>query len=176
MDFEMYQVGKANKNLIGNERVMFDINDGGGLLYVLFDSPTPEEIRQFDEDIDIRYAKVGSVFMMLFKFGSLNWVDAPYSPHLSKFGTLEDPEDGQGLSVQIIFADSRTGIVHSLRMVGLSTQFTRCLFSDIAEELKKPFDQQLYGIDVSAVFNSYTTDDLVTMANASCTIRRNADV
>ena len=127
MDISVYQVGKVSEDLIGKEKIIFDITDGGGILYVLFSSPTENEIRQFKEDIEIRYVKVGSVFMMLFKFGSLNWADAPYSPHLSKMSGIAEPADGEGIALQIIFADADTGMVHGLRLIGLSTEFSRKL-------------------------------------------------
>lgn len=176
MGYDLYQVGEVNEKLIGNERVIFDINDSGAVLYVLFDNPTKNEIQQFDKDIEIRYVKVGSVFMMLFKFGNLNWIDAPYSPHLSRFAELEEPADGEGIGLQIIFGDCRTGMVHYLRLVGLSTEFSRKMVSDIAEDLKRPFNKDFYSIDISAVMNQYRTDDLVNMATNSCVRRRTDNV
>ena len=172
MDVSVYQVGKVSADLIGKEKIVFDITDGGGILYVLFSSPTENEIRQFKEDIEIRYVKVGSVFMMLFKFGSLNWVDAPYSPHLSKISGIAEPADGEGIALQIIFGDANTGMVHGLRLIGLSTEFSRKLAADISADLGHPFDKKMYGLDLAAVFNTYPTSKLVSMAETSCRIRR----
>ena len=172
MDVSVYQVGKVSADLIGKEKIVFDITDGGGILYVLFSSPTENEIRQFKEDIEIRYVKVGSVFMMLFKFGSLNWVDAPYSPHLSKMSGIAEPADGEGIALQIIFGDADTGMVHGLRLIGLSTEFSRKLAADISADLGHPFDKKMYGLDLAAVFNTYPTSKLVSMAETSCRIRR----
>ena len=139
---------------------------------MLFSSPTENEIRQFKEDIEVRYVKVGSVFMMLFKFGSLNWADAPYSPHLSKMSGIAEPADGEGIALQIIFADADTGMVHGLRLIGLSTEFSRKLAADISADLGHPFDKKMYGLDLAAVFNTYPTSKLVSMAETSCRIRR----
>lgn len=172
MDISVYQVGKVSEDLIGKEKIIFDITDGGGILYVLFSSPTENEIRQFKEDIEVRYVKVGSVFMMLFKFGSLNWADAPYSPHLSKMSGIAEPADGEGISLQIIFADADTGMVRGLRLIGLSTEFSRKLAADISADLGRPFDKKMYSLDLATVFNTYPTSKLVSMAETSCRIRR----
>lgn len=168
----MYQVGKVSRELIGPQRVMFDFNDNGGILYVTFSSPTQNEIKQFSKDIKVKYIKVGSVFMMLFKFGNLQWMDAPYSPHLSRISRIPELDDNSGLGLQIIFGDSVTGTVHKIRLVGLSNDFSKKFLDDIAQELQRDFSPQFYDLDVVAVMNKYQTEELVAMAKTYCTIRR----
>ena len=53
----MYQVGKVSRELIGPQRVMFDFNDSGGVLYVTFSSPTQNEIKQFGKDVKVKYIR-----------------------------------------------------------------------------------------------------------------------
>ena len=168
----MYQVGKVSRELIGPQRVMFDFNDSGGVLYVTFSSPTQNEIKQFGKDIKVKYIKVGSVFMMLFKFGNLQWMDAPYSPHLSRISHIPELDENGGLGFQIIFGDSATGTVHKIRLVGLSNAFSKAFLSDVEQDLKRDFSPQFYDLDVAAVMNKYQTEELVAMAKTYCTIRR----
>ena len=68
MTFTKYEVGKVNADLIGSEKVLFDISDSGAELFVTFSRPTQKEIQAFKEDITIKYVIVEGVIFLLFKF------------------------------------------------------------------------------------------------------------
>lgn len=145
----------------------FDITDGGAVLIVLFRSPDANEIAQFQsgKPFEIRFTELNDVIMVTTKIGNLDWVDAPYnanlSPNLNKF---ELPNEGQGLGLTVIFADSDTGEVKNIRLLGLSTNFTRKLFGCVMENKTKPFSQANYYAKVDALMKKYTTRDIVKLS------------
>lgn len=160
-----YRVGQIIPEFIGHQEcVKFDITDDGASLLVFFNRPNTNEIEQFksNHSFEIRYVQLKDVIMMLVKIGSLNWMDAPYNPHLSKNLThLLPPGSGQGLALTIYLIDSATGKICSMRLVGLSERFTKSLFNTISEVWKKDWDKYEYMMNLNRIFASYATKDLV---------------
>ena len=75
------------------EGVRFDIDDSGAILLVFFNNPTEYEIEQFKYNFEIRFTHLYNVIMITTKIGNLNWMNAPYTPHLSKnLTTLQMPD------------------------------------------------------------------------------------
>lgn len=170
----LYKIGQVIPEFIGhNEGVQFDIADDGATLLVFFNRPKLDEIEQFKSghNFEIRYVQIKDVIMMLVKIGSLNWMDAPYTPHLSKNLTrLDQPKQGQGLALTIYLIDSATGKICSMRLVGLSERFTKSLFRDISEVWKKDWDPNEYRMTLNRIFASYTTRVLVKNSVVYCKI------
>lgn len=173
--FNILEVGKPMAGALGREEgVVFDVSDAGAQINVFFDNPTAEEVLQFhsDEPLEVRFAILGGEIFMLFKFGDLPWMDAPYNPHLSR----ELTDDGivfpetKGLALQVILADTRTGNVKAIRLVGLMTEFSNNLFSEIRNRNKRPFSSGAYFAAVNSVFDKYQTEDMVGIAKSACRV------
>lgn len=168
------KTGKILPEAIGHkEGVYFDVDDSGASLIVYFNSPTDEELAQFREGhkFEIRYIELQNIIMFTVKIGNLNWMDSPYSPHLSKNLTrLTAPEDGQGLALTLILIDSYTGTVKNVRLLGLSTSFTQKLLKDLVLQLEKPFDKSVYLTALNRIYQRYTTNQISKLSNIYCKI------
>lgn len=172
---EMYEVGGKLPAVSGKpEGVFFDIADDGAQLILNFARPTQREINavQSSQPFDIKFVRLGDIIWMLTKCGSLAWCDAPYTPHLSPNLTkLDLPEEGQGLALIVILVDAATNTIKHLRAIGLGTDFSCKLISEIADIWSKPFNAAEYDAELSRVMGAYQTDALVKMARTYYKVR-----
>ena len=167
-----YRVGKIIDRFVNHqEGALFDISDGGANLIIFFRHPTKEEIEQFNNEFEIRFTEICGVIMMTFKIGNLQWMDAPYSPHLSKhLTTLNIPAENQGLGVTLFLVDAITGEIKSMRLMGLSNDFTKKLFDLVMQHQTKEFNIREYSNSINRIYATYPTDKIVHMSNNSCKI------
>ena len=107
-----YAVGEIIDRFINHsESTLFDIDDSGATMLAFMKHPTPVEIEQFKvgTNIEIRFTELHNVIMITAKIGSLNWMDAPYSPHLSRNLTMfQIPNKNLGLKLTLILVDAAT--------------------------------------------------------------------
>ena len=160
-----YEVGKRYSEAAGHsEGVLFDITDGGIILPLYFDRPSGHEIAEMEASKPVRMGFIAkdNVIIMLLKFGSLDWMDAPYTPHLSKNLThLPDKVlPGEGLAVHFMLFDTSTGELKQQRMFSLRDQLSNDLVNEIHKIFGKPFDLQAYNEDIAEAYR-YSTDELV---------------
>lgn len=80
-----YEVGKRYDAAIRGEGTQFDLADDGAFLAVYFSRPDEKEVAQFgaENPFEFRFVTLQGIMMCVFRIGSLNWMDAPYTPHLS---------------------------------------------------------------------------------------------
>lgn len=171
MSYSNLKVGAIYPMEIGKaEGVMFDVDDCGIYVKVRFNSPTSKELKQFDsgKPFRMKLLEFRNIIFPLFKFGNLNWMDAPYSVHLSRNLThLEVPEEGMGMKMTIVLFDTRTGMLCKCRMIGLSTDMTKKLIEMIQEQKEKPFNKSDYDRNLRGIYATYPTKKLVDMATGS---------
>lgn len=91
-----YEVGKPLQKGVTQypEGVHFNFGPDGASLLIFMDNPTQSEIKS----VKTGKAKLGlfvkeNVIFFLSKFGTMNWVDAPYTVHRSAPFEFEDVED-----------------------------------------------------------------------------------
>lgn len=174
--YKKFVVGEKVDDFVGHaEGTVIEIGYVGAVLKVFFNEPTWDEIKQFQygEPFEIRVTELYDAIMFTFKIGCLNWMDAPYSPHLSKnlnVNELALPEEGQGLSLMIVLVDTKTGIIKNMRLVGLSTSFTISLFKYILDNKSKPFDLNQYCETLIRIYASYSTERLMELSNVYCKV------
>lgn len=169
-----YHVGQAIENFIGHqEGASFDLSDGGATLIVFFSSPIADEIVQFKSgaNFEIRFTCMENTIFFTFKIGSLAWMDAPYTPHLSKNLTqLDSMAPGQGLGLTLILVDTDNGEIKSIHLMGLSTRFTTELFKKVEDLRNKEFYKVLYDREITDIMQKYTTKQIANMSNVYCKI------
>ena len=169
-----YEVGQIVENFRGHQEcVKFDIADDGAVMLVFFAKPNQKEIDQFKsgKNFEIRYTELYDVIMMTAKIGSLNWMDAPYTPHLSRNLTrFTLPQEGQGLSLTLILVDAVSGKIEHIRLLGLSEKFTKKLFGAIMKQKMKEFDETEYNMNLNRIYSSYSTPQIVKMSRDYCKI------
>lgn len=171
---EKYEVGQVVENFRGRpEGVQFDISDDGGTLIVFFSSPSQKEVEQFSagKKFEIRFVELHNQIILTTKIGDLPWMDAPYSPHLSQHLTkLEMPDYKSGLGLNLMLVDSDTGVIKSLRIIGLSPKFTRDLFKAVAANKARLFDRSEYDAELERIFAAHSTNQLAKMAMSYCKV------
>jgi len=163
--FGKVEVGKLYQEGINKyqEESKFDFTNSGAELYLMFDRPAKTEIENIKRgNIELAVYPADEVLFMLFKFGSLNWIDVPYSVHLSKDLELQEVEEGKGYALHVTLIDASTGIVEVLRLIGLSTKFSIQLRKLIMSQKEKPFDIKAYNNKINHIYNNYSTKDLVS--------------
>lgn len=164
-----YKVGQVVKDFIKHqEGAIFDVDDQGASLIVFFNSPTEEEVKQFksEQRFEIRFTEIYGIIMMTFKIGILNWMDAPYSPHLSKNLTrFVLPSEEQGLGLTLMLVDAATGEIKSIRLIGLSTNFTKKFFGLLMEQKMKEFNVTEYNNSINRIYSIYPTSKIVKMSD-----------
>ena len=171
----VYSVGQKVENFAHHQEcVQFDIDDNGATMLVFFDRPTRNEIEQFkaDKNFEIRFIELHNVIMVTAKIGNLNWVDAPYNAHLSiNLEKFSLPNEGNGLALTLILVDAHSGKIESIRLMGLSTNFTRKLFGAAMEQKMEKFDKSDYNENIRDIYAKYNTDEIVKMSSDYCKIR-----
>lgn len=169
-----YEVGKVVDNFKHHsEGVHFDISDDGATMLVFFQRPTSDEIEQFKsgKNFEIRFVELYGVIMITVKIGNLNWMDAPYTPHLSKnLSKFQLPNKGQGLGLTLVLVDAITGEIKHIRLLGLSKRFTKRLFGVAMEYKAKPFNKTEYNNSLNRIFSTYQTNQIVKMCKDYCKI------
>lgn len=161
------EVGKIyNEAIHHNEGCYFGISDEGASLFVYFDRPTKDEIENFKAEnrFEMRLLELSDIMVFLVKFGSLNWMDAPYTPYLSRNLSSVHTETGKGLGLTVLLFDTSTGRLESMRLIGLSERFTEKISNAVKELKEKPFDKKTYFDSINRLFMRYSTDDLVKMS------------
>ena len=168
--FKKYEVGEFYEEAIGHpEGCYFDITDEGAEMIVYFNSPTPKEIENFKSQnrFEMRLIVLSWIMVFVVKFGSLNWMDSPYTPHLSKrlSGPIPEAHDGKGLSLTVMLFDSATGKLKSFRLISLSEKFTNTIKKESDKLLRGNFDKREYEQSIALLFAKYSTKALVNMTN-----------
>lgn len=167
-----YEVGQVIDNFKHHaEWTQFDLADDGATMIVFFNRPTNNEIEQFKagKSFEIRFVELKDVIMITAKIGNLNWMDAPYTPHLSKHLTkFQFPNENQGLGLTLMLVDAVTGEIKHIKFLGLSERFTKKLYGTVMELKVKEFDKNSYIAVLNSIFTSYDTKQIVKMSTDYC--------
>lgn len=169
--YEVGQVIDAFKN--HGEGMSFNLSDDGATMIVFFNRPTSDEIEQFkaEKSFEIRFVELKDVIMITAKIGNLNWMDAPYTPHLSKHLTkYQLPNENEGLGLSLVLVDAVSGEIKHMKLLGMSERFTKKLFGAVMELKMKEFDEKRYIAAFNAIFACYGTREIVKMSRDYCKI------
>ncbi len=160
--------GKNYPKLAGPNGVLFDLTDTGALLFVRMHRPGPKVIKAFQsgKPLEARMTMINDVIYLLFKFGELNWMTAPYSVHQSLIlhDLMEIPE-GYGIATTIVLCDTNGTIRHT-GFVTLSHDFSSSLMDAICRQNKHHFNGFMHNAEIKRVFSTYSTRDLVHLSSA----------
>lgn len=166
-----YGVGESCIEAIGHpDEVYFDLDDGGISVEIYLYHVSEHELAQINSGaaFEMKLVQLRGIIFGLFKFGSLDWMDAPYNVHLSRNLTeLETPGEGCGFSMNIRLYDTATGILLCNRLLSLSTEMSLKLIDMIEEQRKNPFNKREHDNMVKSVYAAYSIKKLVKMASCS---------
>lgn len=170
-----YEVGQVITTFRhSREEVQFDIGDDGAIMLVFFKNPKLEEIEQFKtgKSFEIRFTELYKVIMLTVKIGNLNWMDVPYSPHLSKnLTTFPLSIENQGLGLTLILIDSATGEIKHIRLLSLSEKFTKQLFGIVLEQKMSEFSLVKYRNSLNKIYTIYSTNQIAKMSKDYCKVK-----
>lgn len=170
MEIKKYEKGQVIPEFKGiGEGARMAISDNGIDVCIFFENPTTYEIEEFDADkpFTIREAVIyDSIISFTFKIGSLNWIDAPFTPHLAKDLTkIPEIPEGTGLALRLYLIDAISGVLCSkIRLISLGERFSRKLVKDVNEVWSRPFNEAQYYENLGMMMRRYTTKDLVNIS------------
>jgi len=171
MNMVELSVGKPLDIMRGKpEGCTFFVRDDGMYLLVNFNAPTPDEINQAgsDADFEARWTIINGIIMFTVKMGTLNWMDAPFSPQLEIAQNRLHLDDlSTGLPLMLIMTDARNAVIKKLRLISVSTGFTSSLIEAIKSVAGNSLDLTEYNKRVNSIYSRYSTEALVTMSAAN---------
>lgn len=146
------------------EGIVFDFNQGGGFLRIVFDRPLDSEIKEITQGkIKLGLLEEEGIIFFFIEFGELPWMDAPYNVEFSKPFELEELTDPKtGYAFQIVLIDGMTGIVRALKQIELPYEMSK-RFKELVEKQRK---QKITDYDavLNRTYYKYDTDTLVKEA------------
>jgi len=176
-EYESYHVGgHYDKLKTGKDGYILEFGDNGFLLYCLLKAPQFGEAVQFHTgaDIQTRLSEIDGVGYFCFKFGGMQWSDCPFSPSLyESVGqkiTFPELEEGMGLALTVLLADSDTGELLYIRLCGLPHTFSKTFIAWAKEKMKEPMNREEYNKRINAAYARYDTTDIVLKAFDGCRI------
>ena len=165
-----YEVGKYIEDIPKryDEGIKFDLTDLGINIPIFFDTPTINEVKEFEEGkIKLGYYTYKNVILVLIKIGNLEWMDMPYSVHLSKYlTTIKDFEEGNGLGLTttLYLINARNGILEALRVTGANNRLSVNLIKDIKKQKEMTFKEEEFDNNLNYIYKTYTTKELINRA------------
>lgn len=162
------EVGSVLQAMQGkNEGVYFEADGAGYSLIYNFMSPTEKEIEatKAGQPFEIRFLAIRSALWILSKCGTLNWTDAPFTPHLSRHAAelVRPQNEDEGTMLTLIMTDARDATIKSIRVIGLGHRFSVRLYDAIRELAELPFTPENYNLEL-ALTRMHPTNELVSMA------------
>lgn len=162
MSYTMLEQGKVNEEFIGMaEGISADLTDEGILILDTRERVTLEEAENFGKAVQFKTAVIDGFTFLFVKMGSLNWTDMP----VQLTGKMnENIKDGLGYAVNLICADTATGIVIVNRLIGFSTAFSKQLNKNLKETGGfEPIESHLER--VRKIQRKYSTKEALKFAN-----------
>ena len=173
MEYTSMEVGKRYEYVCRQDEGCYvDIDSAGMHIIAIFGGPTEKEKKSMSNGspLEIRLITMRGIMLFLMKFGDMPWMDAPYTPHLSKGDITIEQENGKGLATTIQLFDRGTGELLVQRLVGLNEETTKKIAREIDELKKTQFNQIDYADNLRQIYGAYTTKDLVKMSSRGCKI------
>lgn len=168
MNMEKFEVGQLLQEGVTKyeECVKFGFSQAGADMTVFFNRPTNNEIEAVKTGkLEIAFYEKEGIIFFLSKFQGLNWMDSPYNVHLSQPYDFEDIPSDMGLSLTILLTDASTGIIKTIRYVGLGNKFSLDLQAAILKQKELQLQGELYYKKLQKVYANYSTSDLVKRAS-----------
>ncbi len=151
----------------------FDITNPCSILFVTLDKPTNYELEQFaSKQKVIRMTQFPGCIWMTFKFGELEWMDAPYSPHLSKQADFPGAIHSGGCSsISLAVVDSSDGKVKYCERLSFSEEFATSLKESVSLLLAQPFNKDRYDYLLEDVQSQLEPTQIAEKSWIECVLR-----
>lgn len=155
------------------EAAEYRYDQSGHQLLAFLLAPSAEEIEAFRTgETHFGLFVSGQVLWLLSRFGSLNWMDHPFSWHLVPESTRAVPgdlADSERDTLTTFLVSAEDGIVRAIRQVSWSPHFSRAVRAAIQEQAAAPFVGSVpYERTIEAVYARHETKSMVARAVAKC--------
>jgi len=165
---ELFEEGKIKYQ----EGIKFDFDQSGAMLFLFFNHPTEDEVKNTKKgSLELRLCSMSNVIIILTKLEGMQWMDAPYSVHLSQPFEFDEIGPDQGVGLSIFLIDAATGVLKAMRYVGLSNDFSNRLKEVINEQKITDFDTRQYQQSINNIYSAYSTNEMLKYSIARCKIR-----
>jgi hypothetical protein len=156
---ELFSEGKTKYQ----EGCIFEITDSGSYLNIFFDKPNESEIKNISKaPTQIKILFKSNILFLFIKFEGEQWIDSPYTVHLSKdFTRIQDMEDNQGLALHINLIDSSSGILKAMRLIAIDNKRSNLIKTYIEIQKEEKFDEVKHTKDLNNIYNNYSTKELL---------------
>lgn len=108
------------------------------------------------------------IMFLCFRFGTLPWMDVPYTIYLEKGGSYDfdsEIEDGKGYALQVYLVDAVSNKIRAIRLIGLSTELSRKIREVVlAQKQSRKIGKIECDMLVNAIYDSMSTMDMVEVA------------
>lgn len=152
-----YQVGQAIMQPSADS-VRFDLSDDGAILVIAMRNLSDNEKQSFKNGAhQFKFAIANDIIFLLCRFGTMQWMDAPYYKFLSRPFHIDPPKSGMGIAMHALLVEATTGVLVAQKLIGLS--------HDLSVKLLEAVDAQPeihdYSMRLSTTLRLYSTVDLL---------------
>lgn len=159
---QMFAKGQVLEEAIGMSNcMMWNISDGHAWMAVHVDGKSIDRYR-LGGHYDFACVPIRDVLFFCARYGQhgyVNWMSAPFSPHLAedrKYG-LYEPGKGMPLSVLLVRTDD--GMIVDMDFMVLGNDFSNTVSRLSSELLRQKFDPEAYNRTIQAVYQKIPTDE-----------------
>lgn len=161
------QLYESNQDKI-EEKINYRFDKAGHCLVIVKAGITAKDVETIENgSVELGLYVDGPIIFLLFKFGTSNWNDAPYSWHTIPREFRVYPVEAQDTAtLKVTLVDAVDGLVRAVRTVALTPDFADKLNEMITIQAKGSFNGLSYAKHINIVYNQYTSDDMASMAIA----------
>ena len=153
------------------EGAMFDFDGNGPTLHIRLARPSPQEIADIRRGpCEFGLLPLGPILFLLSKFGTQDWMDAPYSIQMLPPRARVLPEEyrpGLHYALAAIILDTNTQSQRGARFVTFSAEFSERLHVEVQGQLKYPLSRGAYDAAIADAYRRFpTAESMVSYAVA----------
>lgn len=155
------EVGKVYKDGAEflKEGIKIDLSEDGFTVIISLKDPSENEIQNVKNGkLKVGYFSYKDVLLFLFKFGDMNWMDAPFNINLSKTLELQELSQDHGYACTIILINSNDAVVKGIRLIGLSNAISNRLKREINIQKEDVFIKSVYATNLQMLYTKKTKD------------------
>lgn len=163
----VYAYGDVLPQYMGSyiDATQFNFVKGYSILLIIVPDPTQEELRQIKyEPFEMRMTCFPDTLWLTFRFGKLGFMDAPFTPHLTKGIQYPKGLDGACDILQIFVIDSVTGAVKAIRAISYSEAFSAALRVGCMCLLPQDFNADVYDYLLHTTQLKYSAEEIANVA------------
>ena len=116
----------------------------------------------------IRMTTIDEAIWLTFKFGDLNWMEAPYSPHLTNQAEMPRAITRACSDFMISVVDTTNGEVKFCGRYAFGPEFSGAFRAAASMLYDREFDRVEYDHLLEEVQKHYSTEDIASAAIAEC--------